>query len=54
MGDFHIQHAQTLEQVKVSVAEEALGKIVLPTDGALTRFPVVDLSAGDVRRVQTV
>jgi tRNA pseudouridine55 synthase len=52
VGDFHIQHAQTLEQVKVSVAEEALGKIVLPTDGALTRFPVVDLSAGDARRVQ--
>src|SRR6267142_1148108 len=52
VGDFQIQHAQTLEQVKVSVADEALGKIVLPTDAALTRFPVMDLSAGDVRRVQ--
>ena len=52
VGDFQIQHAQTLEQVKVSVAEEALGKIVLPTDQALTRFPAADLSASDVRRVQ--
>jgi tRNA pseudouridine55 synthase len=52
VGDFQIQSAQTLEQVKVSVAEEALGKIVLPTDAALSRFPVIDLSAGDVRRVQ--
>jgi len=52
VGDFQIQYAQTLEQVKVSVADEALGKIVLPTDAALMRFPVIELSAGDVRRVQ--
>ena len=52
VGDFQIQHAQTLEQVKVSVAEEALGKIVLPTDAALSRFPAIDLTASDVRRVQ--
>ena len=52
MGDFQIQYAQTLEQVKVSVAEKALGMIVLPTDEALTRFPVIDLAASDVRRVQ--
>ena len=52
VGDFQIQYAQTLEQVKVSVADEALGKIVLRTDEALTRFPVMDLSADDVRRVQ--
>jgi tRNA pseudouridine55 synthase len=52
VGDFQIQHAQTLEQVKVSFAEEALGRIVLPTDAALTRFPAIDLTASDVRRVQ--
>ena len=52
VGDFQIQHAQTLEQVKVSVAEEALGRIVLPTDAALSRFPAIDLTANDVRRVQ--
>src|SRR5258706_9506360 len=52
VGDFQIQQAQTLEQVKVSVAEEALGKIILPTDQALRRFPAADLTASDVRRVQ--
>ena len=52
VGDFQIQHAQTLEQVKVNVAEGALGKIILPTDVALARFPVMDLGADDVRRVQ--
>jgi tRNA pseudouridine55 synthase len=52
VGDFQIQLAQTLEQVKVSVAEEALGRIMLPTDAALSRFPAIDLIASDVRRVQ--
>ena len=52
VGDFQIQHAQTLEQVKLSFAEGALGKIVIPTDQALTRFPAADLTASDVRRVQ--
>ena len=52
VGDFQIQQAQTLEQVKVSLAEEALGRIVLPTDAALSRFPAIDLTANDVRRVQ--
>lgn len=52
VGDVQIQHAQTLEQVKVSVAEEALGRIMLPTDAALARFPAIDLIASDVRRVQ--
>jgi tRNA pseudouridine55 synthase len=52
VGDFQIKNAYTLEQVKVNVAEEALGKIVLPADEALTRFPFVDLAADDVRRVQ--
>jgi len=52
VGDFQIQHAQTLEQVKLSFAEGALGKIVIPTDQALTRFPAAELTASDVRRVQ--
>ena len=52
VGDFQIQQAQTLEQLKVSVAGEALGKIMLPIDKALTRLPFVDLSDDDVRRVQ--
>jgi tRNA pseudouridine55 synthase len=52
VGDFEIQQAQTLEQVKVNVADEALGRIMLPTDAALARFPATDLNAEDVRRVQ--
>jgi tRNA pseudouridine55 synthase len=52
VGDFQIQQAQTLEQVKVNVAEEALGRIILPADEALARLPAVDLSGDDVRRVQ--
>jgi len=52
VGDFQIEQAQTLEQVKVNFAEEALGKVLLPTDAALTRFPAVDLTVSDVRRVQ--
>jgi len=52
VGAFQIQQAQTLEQVKISLAEEALGRVVLPTDAALSRFPAIDLTANDVRRVQ--
>ena len=52
VGDFQILDAQTLEQVKVNVAEEAWGKTILPTDVALARFAFIDLGADDVRRVQ--
>lgn len=52
VGDFSIDQAQTLEQVKVHFAEEALGKILLPPDSALARLPAVDLSADDLRRVR--
>jgi tRNA pseudouridine55 synthase len=52
VGDFEIQNAQTLEQVKVNVAEEALGKIILPADAALSRLPFVDLGPDDLRKVQ--
>ncbi|HEV7680899.1 MAG TPA: tRNA pseudouridine(55) synthase TruB [Pyrinomonadaceae bacterium] len=52
VGDFEIQQAQTLEQMKLNVADEALGRVMLPTDAALARFPVMDLNADDVRRAQ--
>lgn len=52
VGDFQIQNAQTLEQVKLSVTEDALGRIMLPADAALSRFPAIDLPASDIRRVQ--
>ena len=53
VGDFEVQQAQTLEQLKVNVAEEALGKILLPPDAALSRLPFVDLNVADeLRRVR--
>lgn len=52
VGDFDIQQAQTLEQVKVNFAEEALGKILLTPDAALTRLPFVDLSDEELSRVR--
>jgi tRNA pseudouridine55 synthase len=52
VGDFPVQQAKTLEQLKVHVAEEALGRIVHAPDEALARLPYVDLSADDLRRVR--
>ena len=52
VGDFSIQDASTLGEVKMNVAEEALGKIILPSDAALSRFPFFELSQDEVRRVQ--
>jgi tRNA pseudouridine55 synthase len=52
VGDFLIQDASTLGEVKVNVAEEALGKFILPNDAALARFPFIDLSEDEVRRVR--
>ena len=52
VGDFEIQHAKTLEQVKVNVAEQALGKILITPDAALSRLPFVDLSVAELRRVR--
>ena len=52
VGDFAIQQAQTLEQLKASVEEEALGRSLLPVDAALAHFSVVDLDTDDVRKVQ--
>jgi tRNA pseudouridine55 synthase len=52
VGDFHVQQAKTLEQLKVHFGEEALGRILVPPDEALARLPYVDLSANDIRRVR--
>jgi tRNA pseudouridine55 synthase len=52
VGDLEIQNAQTLEQVKVNVAEQAVGKILLAPDAALSRLPFVDLSSDELRRVR--
>lgn len=52
VGDFGINKAARLDQLKVHVAEESLGQIVLPPDDALGRLPFVDLSDDDLRRVR--
>jgi tRNA pseudouridine55 synthase len=52
IGDFKIAEAATLEQVKVSLAEESLGTLLRKPDEALPRFPFVDLSPDKIRRVQ--
>ena len=51
-GDFRIQNAISLEQLKMHMAEESLGQIVCLPDDALTRFPFVDLGDEDLRRVR--
>jgi tRNA pseudouridine55 synthase len=52
VGDFPIHQAKSLDQVKVSLAEEALGTILSNPDEALSRLPFVDLRADDVGRVR--
>ena len=52
VGDFQVQQANTLEQLKVHFAEESLGKILFPPDEALARLPYVDLSGDEVPRVR--
>lgn len=52
VGDFGIQQAQTIEQVKANSDEEALGKILLAPDAALSRLPFLDLSDAELQRVR--
>lgn len=50
-GDFRIENATSLEQLKVHLAEESLGQIMCTPDEALAHLPFVDLSEDDLRRV---
>ena len=50
VGDFRIDQAITLDQLKVHFAEESLGPILLPPGAALSRLPFLHLNAEDVRR----
>jgi tRNA pseudouridine55 synthase len=52
VGDFAIDQAKTLEQVKLGLAEEALGTILANPDEALSRLPFVDLKTDDLSRVR--
>src|ERR1044071_7371091 len=50
VGDFSIDQAITLEQLKVYFGEESLGSVVLPLNAALSHLPFVHLNGQDVRR----
>lgn len=50
VGEFPIEQAVTLDQLKVHFAEESVGSILLPPGVALSRMPFVHLSDEDVRR----
>jgi tRNA pseudouridine55 synthase len=52
VGDFPIEQAKTLDQVKLSLTEEALGTILGNPDEALSRLPFVDLKIDDLARVR--
>ena len=50
VGDFGIDQAITLDQLKVHSVEESLGTVLLPMNAALSRLPFVHLTGEDVRR----
>lgn len=52
VGDFTVTNAVTLEQLKTSFGEEALGTIMLLPNAALSRLPFVHLNAEDARRAR--
>jgi tRNA pseudouridine55 synthase len=51
VGDFRVEKAVTLDDLKTSFAEEALGGLVVPLNAALSKLPFVHLSGQDVRNV---
>jgi tRNA pseudouridine55 synthase len=51
VGEFKVEAAVTLDDLKVSFAEEALGEVVVTPSAALSKLPFVHLSAQDVRNV---
>jgi tRNA pseudouridine55 synthase len=52
VADFSITKAVTLEQLKTSFGEDALGTIMLRPSTALSRLPFVHLNADDARRAR--
>jgi tRNA U55 pseudouridine synthase TruB len=51
VGDFRVENAVTLDDLKTSFAEEALGELVAPPSAALSKLPLLHLSEQDVRSV---
>ena len=52
VGEFSVTNAVTLEQLKTSFGEEAIGTILLRPSAALSRLPFVHLTGDDVRRAR--
>lgn len=50
VGDFGIEQAITLDDLKIHFGEESIGTVLLPPGAALSRLPFVHLSGEDVRR----
>jgi tRNA pseudouridine55 synthase len=50
VGDFSIDQAITLDQLKIHFGEESLGAVLVPSGAALSQMPFVHLNAEDVRR----
>ena len=50
VGDFSIDQAITLDQLKIHFGEESIGAILLPPGAALSQLPFVHLSPEDVSR----
>jgi tRNA pseudouridine55 synthase len=52
VGEFPISQSVTLEQVKESLAEEAIGTVLIPPAAALSTLPLMHLTSDDVRRTR--
>ncbi|HEY6802240.1 MAG TPA: tRNA pseudouridine(55) synthase TruB [Pyrinomonadaceae bacterium] len=52
VGAFPIEQAISLEGLKTSFAEEALGTVLVPPGSALSHLPFMHLTADDVRRTR--
>jgi tRNA pseudouridine55 synthase len=52
VADLHIGVSITLEELKTSFGEEALGKVLLSSDSALSRLPFVHLTAEDAHKAR--
>ena len=50
VGDFSIDQAITLDQLKIHFGEESIGAVLVPLGAALSRLPFVHLTAEDVSR----
>ena len=51
-GDFRITDAVSLEELQRMVADQNLSDRILPTDAALSRLPLLHLTAGDAERAR--